>query len=82
MEWYGKRKTCGGVKRKQESNAAGLNGYGGVPVGLLGGEAVGALAVITLGGIDTQAHVLFQRAAQEAAHRVSLPVGGLLQLLE
>ena len=49
---------------------------------LLGGDAVGAPAVRQLGRIDAQAHLLFERAAEEAAHRVSLPAGGLLQLLE
>ena len=47
--------------------------------GLRGLNAVGAPAVLQLGRIDAQAHLLFERAAEEAAHRVSLPAGGLAE---
>ena len=50
--------------------------------GLLGGNAIGAGAVGKFGGMDGQAHFCFERTAEEAAHRVRLPAGGLLQLAE
>jgi len=49
---------------------------------LLGDDTVVAITFLRFGRDDTQAHLLFDRAAQEAAHRMSLPAGGLAQLLE
>ena len=43
-------------------------------------QRVAALTVLALGGQDLAAHLLTYGAGQEAAHRVSLPVAGLLQL--
>jgi hypothetical protein len=45
--------------------------------GLLGCHTVGALAIVAWFGNDAQTHLLFECAAEEAAHRMSLPTGGL-----
>ena len=62
--------------------AAVLSEHGGVLGGLLGDDLIGPLTVLHLGGFDAQAHLLFQHAAEESANGMSLPAGGLLQLLE
>src|SRR5580700_2123007 len=50
---------------------------------LFGSQAVGSFAiVIARREIDAQAHLLLERAADEAAHRMSLPSGRLSQFLE
>jgi hypothetical protein len=49
--------------------------------GLLGSDAVYADAVWEFRRKAAQPHLLFERAAQEAAHRVGLPAGRLLQSL-
>jgi hypothetical protein len=46
------------------------------------GEVVGPLAGLALGGLDLEAQLLAQRAADEAAHAVGLPAGGFLEGLE
>jgi hypothetical protein len=52
-------------------------GEGGGLEGLFGSEAVSALAIVTWFGINAQAHLLFECAAEEATHRMGLPAGGL-----
>ena len=50
--------------------------------GLKRAQAVSALIVSAPGGIDTQTHLLFECAAEEAAHRVGLPAGSFAKFLE
>ena len=45
---------------------------------LLGVDPVGALPIRPLEGLDLEAHLLAQAAADEAAHAVGLPAGSLL----
>src|SRR5215468_9596796 len=45
-------------------------------------EAVNSLAVLALGRLDLQPHLLAQGAADEAAYRMGLPAGGFHDLLQ
>src|SRR6266478_2934060 len=40
------------------------------------GRTRGARAILAFGGIDSQAHLLTERAGKEAAHTMGLPTGG------
>ena len=53
------------------------NGRGGRT---LAADRVDSRAIVTLGRLDLQAHLLAQSAGDKTAHRVSLPTGSLYQL--
>lgn len=53
-------------------------GVVGPNVNLLAGDPVAALTGVAARALDLQAHLLAEGAGDESAHRVRLPVGGLL----
>jgi hypothetical protein len=66
----------------KEGNAASSSrAHGGVDR-YLERMRLSAGAIREFRGMDSQPHLLFQRAAQEATHGVSLPAGDLLELLQ